>query len=130
MADASRGYVYVICWMRSGPVKIGWSTAPKARLSGLQTSIPYTLSLHGAVRVRHPKALEAKMHTLFAPDIMRGEWYSVTPSHAWYMLKRAAAAHDPEWSTWNLAKPVKPKNTVNQSRERNAIDEYNRLRDM
>ena len=131
--DAPKGYVYIVCWSASGPIKIGWSTAPRQRLAGLQTSMPYKLHFGGVVRVVHAKKLESGAHSALADKRLQGEWFGVEPDAAWDMLCALAAAHDEKWSVWkpatrNVQNEKARRRIKSASRRRDAIDEYNRLK--
>lgn len=61
-----------------GPIKIGFSNDPLARLRALQTASPYPLKLLATTRGGPKK--EAEYHTRFAEHRMSGEWFSPHPS--------------------------------------------------
>lgn len=67
------GFVYFIRAVPDGPIKIGWSTKPTARLAMLQTLSPAPLellhSMPGDCR------LEDYFHRKFAAHRIHGEWF-------------------------------------------------------
>jgi hypothetical protein len=78
-ADGDRGFVYVIGQLDgTGPVKIGWSFSPEARLSQLQVGSPVRLLLIGSVpgTVEDEQALHARL----AAYRLHGEWFSRSPA--------------------------------------------------
>ena len=101
-----KGYVYVIGWSRFGPVKIGRSTSPKARLASLQSAIPQTLRIYGAVRLDCCAVMEARCHALLAKSRIRGEWFDATPARAVALLKAEASRIDEGWTEWKAAIPA------------------------
>ena len=71
------GYVYFFRAAQGGPIKIGYSTTPRARRKELQTG-------HGDVIVcvgylRGTKQSEAMLHHAFAAQRVRGEWFAPAP---------------------------------------------------
>lgn len=71
----SAGYVYFIQHgTRRGPVKIGFSTSPKTRLSALQMATPASVRLL-AVEEADDRSLERSLHARFADLRVRGEWF-------------------------------------------------------
>jgi len=70
---ARRSYVYFIQAKEGGPVKIGWTVNPAARLKALQAASPYKL----VVRFTLPgtQRLEHYLHERFAPWRLEGEWF-------------------------------------------------------
>lgn len=87
MSDA---YVYIISTRKDGaPCKVGISSSPEARLSGLQTGSPEPLKLidyyyfdtrQEAMRV------ERKFHDAHASQRAIGEWFNLDASEANYWL--------------------------------------------
>lgn len=73
-------WIYFIQGKNGGPIKIGQSTDPRARLKQLQTSNPETLVLRRVVNA--PEEMEARLHALFRDDQIRGEWFKATPAIA------------------------------------------------
>lgn len=69
-------YVYAIQAGPSGPVKIGTSLSPAARLRQIQTDQPLPLELR--VAVRGDLTLERLLHSMFRPWRLRGEWYEAS----------------------------------------------------
>jgi hypothetical protein len=76
--DKSRGnFIYFIRAERGGPIKIGRSRAPKARLARLQTASALPLRLLACV----PASTEVEMllHERFARERLEGEWFKASP---------------------------------------------------
>jgi hypothetical protein len=68
------GYVYFIRPVgMDGPIKIGWSRVPEARLKELATWSP--LPLEVAAATPGPGTLETKLQRLFADHHSHGEWF-------------------------------------------------------
>lgn len=67
------GFVYFIRSEQGGPVKIGTSLDPEARLRALQTSHPGRLLIIGR-RPGGPRE-EARLHALLAAHRLTGEWF-------------------------------------------------------
>lgn len=61
----------------SGPIKIGWSNSPQARLSGLMTWSPLQLELVAVVE--GGRSLEKNIHECFADDHSHREWFKTSP---------------------------------------------------
>lgn len=75
----TRGDVYFI--QAGTAIKIGYSTDISRRIDSIQTSLPVDLKLlmtlpGGAER-------EARMHQIFKPHRLRGEWYRAEPVLKW-----------------------------------------------
>lgn len=68
------GFVYFIGSPRGGPVKIGFSTAPRRRLGELQTASPVRLEILGLVS--GTRETEQEFHLRFAPHRLNGEWFA------------------------------------------------------
>lgn len=69
------GFVYFIRAAELGRVKIGYSIEPTAkRLFALQTASPALLQ--GWAIIRGVKALECKLHEVFAADRFHREWFT------------------------------------------------------
>lgn len=73
MKQETRGWVYFIGSESSDLTKIGFSVRPKARLSQVQSGNPERLELLYVVPAT--KAIETKLHDLFAPLRAVGEWF-------------------------------------------------------
>lgn len=75
--DKPEGTIYFAQWKQGGPIKIGWSKNPQARLSSLNTSSPheivFVLQLQGWVED------EKRFHLMFAEDRLNGEWFNPSP---------------------------------------------------
>ena len=67
-------FVYFIQEGAMGPIKIGYATGdPIARLLHLQMGNPTRLYLR--LKLNGSKREEAKLHSLFAANHIRGEWF-------------------------------------------------------
>ena len=60
-----------------GHIKIGYSSDPQKRLSGLQQANSGALNLIGARRTFHPSSFEDFLHTIFAKRRLQGEWFDL-----------------------------------------------------
>lgn len=78
----AESWVYFIQAAAGGPVKIGRSTAPRARLASLQTANAAALRI--VAMMPGGGAVERAMHATFAADRARpgGEWFRPSPSLA------------------------------------------------
>lgn len=79
-------FAYVICRVRgdqyTGPVKIGISRSPNARLAQLQTGSPYKLALSACLLLSsrdEARAVERLQHEYHAEHAMAGEWFDIDP---------------------------------------------------
>lgn len=72
--QAARGQIYFIQAESGGPVKIGTSTDPESRLSGLQVGSLENLRIIG--KMNGGRSVEAEIHKRFARHHLRGEWFS------------------------------------------------------
>lgn len=69
-------YVYAIS-RADGPIKIGFTTQPRRRRSGLDTASPAKLDL--LFFVEGSRAHERHLHQVLAAHRIRGEWFSPHP---------------------------------------------------
>lgn len=72
-------YVYVI-GREQGPVKVGISKNPTARLANLQGGCPFRLRiLHKAAAdsPAHAFAMEQEVHEVHQPSRLIGEWFNI-----------------------------------------------------
>ena len=73
-AERMRGWVYVA--QCDGFYKIGMSYSNvEGRIAAMQTGNPHSVSLVWAIEHMEPKMAEARMHTMFARQRVRGEWF-------------------------------------------------------
>lgn len=86
-------YVYVISAGRNAH-KIGISSNPKERLSGLQTASPTKLSLVYTIEVERPENIEARAHRILKPWRLEGEWFSIPAIGAISAIGQAIADAD------------------------------------
>jgi hypothetical protein len=78
-------YLYVISEGSDGPVKVGFSAKPRARLTGLQSGNPRRLTLEEEwllSKRRHAEIIERDLHDLLANYSMVGEWFDLPPNKA------------------------------------------------
>ena len=83
------GYVYFVQCGTDGPIKIGYTSDPAKRLSGLQVGSPEQLYMLGAVRAR--REVEGALHQALSKYRIGGEWFE--PSAA-ILIARAFIAAD------------------------------------
>ena len=77
--QAPDSWVYFVQAETGGPVKIGRSANPSARLASLQTAHPHLLRI--VAKMAGGAEVERAMHRLFAASRIRpeGEWFNPTP---------------------------------------------------
>lgn len=95
-------WVYVICWRKRGPCKIGVALDPRSRLSELQVANPYKLHIWRAFGVMgRALAFEAERRALgrLYGRRLQGEWVDVTVNQA----------ADTVWAAFSSMSEVKPK---------------------
>ena len=73
------GWIYLVRADGTDRYKIGKSINPTKRLSSLQTSSPYRLSLLAKTQVADMKKEEAFLHDYFQDNRVTGEWFELTP---------------------------------------------------
>lgn len=76
--ETQEGCVYFIGNEDHDWVKIGKTTNLPNRLSQLQTSCPFDLSILGYVKSQYPDRTETKLHYKFQDDRIRGEWFQLS----------------------------------------------------
>jgi hypothetical protein len=70
-------YIYAIQAGGTGPVKIGLTNSPRARLKTLQTASPWPLK---GIALWCGAAFEEKLlHEMFAESRLEGEWFQPSP---------------------------------------------------
>lgn len=75
---ARTGWVYFIsCNYQYFPIKIGWASNVKTRMSSLQCALPYQVVLLAAFRGSIDD--ERRLHIGFNTDRLKGEWFSRSP---------------------------------------------------
>jgi Meiotically up-regulated gene 113 len=67
-------WVYFIRAEGGHGIKIGVALDPRIRRSGMQTNIPYDLTLLGVLKGGEKR--ERELHERFAEHRLRGEWYA------------------------------------------------------
>lgn len=86
MDAAASHYLYVIAAQDAlrGPVKLGISADPEARLRDLQTASPLLLVIHHRepVEARFVKQMEKLLHRDMAHRRQRGEWFNIAVAEA------------------------------------------------
>jgi len=63
--------------LRSGPIKIGTSCNPKARVRGIASSLPEPIELLGTLPGSYER--EAYLHSVYADERIRGEFFAPSP---------------------------------------------------
>lgn len=89
-AERSRALVYFIQRGVDGPVKIGFSKAPKVRLASLQIGIPERLRILGVLDGGKPE--EQRLHRYFSAHAIGGEWFRPAPEVLAYIRENGRAA--------------------------------------
>lgn len=79
--------VYFVQAGDRGPIKIGISKNVNSRISSLQTANSKELVLLGIIESNADENLEAKLHSLFAKDLARGEWFNPSPELLEYICR-------------------------------------------
>jgi hypothetical protein len=81
-----------------GPLKIGYSASPQARLHGLQVGTTEYLHLHyrEEVQADHAKIIEQLVHRQLGHKRIRGEWFDVSLQDAISEIKFAIIRWDSE----------------------------------
>lgn len=57
--------------------KIGYSTSPKSRLEGMQTSCPFKISLLWSQKCPNYKQIECLLHDKYKDKRTKGEWFEL-----------------------------------------------------
>jgi Meiotically up-regulated gene 113 len=71
-------YLYILGSSRDGPIKIGTSQQPFARLWELQTGSPRPLTIYWVYPCPHGDVVERTMHrVLWSRHLRGGEWFDV-----------------------------------------------------
>ena len=76
----SGGVVYVIGWQPSGPLKIGYTMTPVARLAALQVGSPFLLRIYAGFvfdRAESAARIETAAHAALESQRLSGEWFKV-----------------------------------------------------
>jgi hypothetical protein len=74
--EVKTGFVYFIRAGRTNAVKIGYAANPDERLRELQCASPHPLHMLGYMP--GTKFDEAKWHSRFAVERIRGEWFTLS----------------------------------------------------
>lgn len=110
------GRIYVINHPH-GYVKIGESSKPTERLSGIQIGSPYHLTLYTLIDVvGNSETVEKAIHEAYQDDHIRGEWFDLTerektPLSKIDVIYESVVNNVEEWS------PMKHLELPNQDRE-------------
>lgn len=75
--------VYVV--ESQGRYKIGMSTNVRSRISSLQTSNPYPITIVRVFWADNPEQLERQLHARFARRRLVGEWFALTPGEVHFV---------------------------------------------
>lgn len=86
-------YLYAIGIGTGGPVKIGISRDPKARLAQIQTSFPMRLVLIGTKASN--VAAERAIHQLLGGARVSGEWFKRSPEVEQFLATLTPAVSEP-----------------------------------
>jgi len=93
MAPYSKGTVYFIRPVgMDGPVKIGFTRSPVARLDQINKWVPWELEI--AATVGGTLKTELRFHTLLEAHRMRGEWFHGSPDVLAVVASVAAGTFD------------------------------------
>lgn len=86
----AQNYLYVI-GPQDGPVKIGYTSDPHARLMNLQTGHDQTLKIHYLREVDADKVavMEKIVHRQLSYRKIRGEWFNVSAEDAQLQIDHA-----------------------------------------
>lgn len=88
------GFVYFISSDDGRFVKIGMTTgeSPDSRVSSLQTGCPTELRLEASIKCIgvDPRIVERDAHRAFSAYKVRGEWFEVAGSLAWFLSEMQA----------------------------------------
>jgi hypothetical protein len=123
-----RTWVYVVCWRRRGPTKVGIAESPIERLLGLQGGNPYRLRIFTAFGFgTRTQALDVEQTTLqwLKARRLEGEWIDATPIQVRDKIQQFLRKREYKWTDWDTVSPKKPNDWTRAAK---AIDEYNRLR--
>ena len=70
--------VYFVKHRRQDPIKIGYSSNLKQRLSDLKISSPYGIDLIGTIKSPEAKNLESRIHKRLESHRLSGEWFDIS----------------------------------------------------
>lgn len=90
-AQEETGNLYFIGDKRGGPVKIGFTTAPEARIKALQSGFPTKLHTHLIVSPCIQEE-ETAVHKVFSTYRTHGEWFNGHPVWAFISAVRRRAS--------------------------------------
>lgn len=118
-AKRSASFIYFIQFKdETGPIKIGHTKHPDARLSNLQMASPYLLNMLGHAPVYDGGVVEERLHHRFEACLMRGEWFACIPE----IIDLAARADRYRWERrWAILRgdpePPPPREFIWESRD-------------
>lgn len=90
---SSKGSVYLIKH-ELGPIKIGVSRAPWARLRSLQVGSPFELEVKSTIRTNVPELLEEYLHQRYDDSRIRGEWFELSEQEEEYLVNTESVSED------------------------------------
>lgn len=76
--DRRAQFVYIVGSRREGPLKIGRASAPKSRLSTLQTGNPEPLTVFWCYPCPCGALIEPLIHRILRKHRRQGEWFNVS----------------------------------------------------
>jgi len=86
--NKTRGYVYFIGTYRGSDIKIGMSSNLTSRLKNLKSGFSDGLILLGFIFCDDFKKKETEMHSLFQERNVTGEWFNISKSQAFEVIKK------------------------------------------
>lgn len=103
------GFVYFVQMGRAGPIKIGYSTNPAARIASMQTSNARELVLIGSIP--GDTAVERAIHRELSAYRLRGEWWRPEPAVMRYVRKllRHGSPWPPHVTGPRMPRPSEPR---------------------
>lgn len=132
-SHTKRCWLYVICWQRRGPVKIGIARNLPERLRGLQGANPYRLGIFKGYACQSFEiafSLERKAHKRLHGRRLRGEWFQATALEAATAIEYVLREHDAQVILWRGSRSAetiaakKRKITEEMARATAAMREY------
>ena len=84
-------FIYLIRVVGGGPVKIGISGSPEARIAAIQTSCPFPIEVVSLWELRQAADIERLAHKSLAGVHAHGEWFNVSAGIAAKTIVDAAA---------------------------------------
>lgn len=78
-------YVYFLQAFDGGPIKIGRSRTPEARLRAIQGNSPVPLDL--ICKIPGDEVVEQTLHRVFASGRLHGEWFDENTPHLAHLIE-------------------------------------------